>query len=447
MTWGQRGIWHAIERNLPGHYNVCVSVPVPPDVPADVGTVAGAVGRLLDRHEALRTRILVADGEPRQVVERAGTLPLEVAEFAAADPHRLVEPCRAAPFDYPAGDLPVRVVLNTANGTVREILLVLCHVAVDMQAVFIVCADLTALLAGEPLSAPGPQPLDLARRQQEAAARRRSATSVEYWITESRRIRSPMFVDAGPPQRPPFRSAVLTSPAVGAGARILATRHGVTDSTVYQAACAALLGRWTGQRRCHLRMITDNRFWPGHREIVTHLCQLGLFVLDLPADTGFVDLLAETERAALRAHWHAYYDQGELDRAIDELQRGTGGTGHADCYFNDSRFDGPPVWTVTSKPATDDAPKPLPYGDGTAPVRDADVWRATALSTFGWQRDPGWMQCSFSLRVSGPSAVPSISLSADTRYLPAQEMERFLRAFEDLLVEACRDTTAVDVPR
>lgn len=421
----------AIERNPPAQFNAGVALAVPSRYHADTSALVTAVGLLTRQHEALRTRILSVDGELRQVVERATTPDVEVVEAVDEDVPRLVHQLRARPFDYTRGDLPVRIVLTSSGGAVRYVLLAFCHMAVDLFALGIVYRDLLTLLAGDPVPPPGIQPSDVAHRQRTPAGQRRSASAVEYWSTQLRKLAAPMFSGTESAVRPKFRSALLVSPAAGAAARLIADRHGVGDGVVLQHACVALLRRFTGHRTCHLKTFNNNRFWPGHDEVVATLSQSGLFVSDQDPETPFDEALRHTGRAVMFAHRHAYYDQYELDGELDRIRQDMPAGFRLDSYFNDARSDGPQIWTGTSKPTFDPAPDVAI--DATDP---AAVRKATALTSFGWLEDPEWMRCNFSMRIFGAPAAPRFSLSANTQHLTAYEMERFLLDLESLLVEA-----------
>src|ERR1700722_11308002 len=83
LTWGQRSIWRAITWLGEGahYFNVRRIVQLPQAVPVD--RALDALGRLVDRHEALRSRWYAIDGEPVQEVVAGGTI--EVSILAAGD--------------------------------------------------------------------------------------------------------------------------------------------------------------------------------------------------------------------------------------------------------------------------------------------------------------------------------------------------------------------------
>lgn len=431
LTWGQQGIWSAIRRHRAGHFNAGLIVPLVDRPGMDLTAVVGGIEQLLARHDALRTRIRTVAGELRQVVATAGTLPVEVDEChdddVTAVTDGLFSRLHSQPFEHDH-DLPFRVgVVRTETG-VRQIALIFCHSAADLAAMHIVARDLDLLLGGQTLPDRAIQPLELAQRQRSAALQRRSAQAVTWWTTTRRRLPVALFTDRVDNDEPRFRNARLHSRAVGPAVRRIAAEHDANTSTVFQAACAVLVGRRTGHRAVAMSSITGNRFWPGHAEVVSNLCQLGLFALDLTTCLTLADLLHNTELAAMVAYRNAYYDQQAMDRAVDMVRRERGGDQFADCYYNDGRID---------EPAT---------GVGADP-KDTDLRRLQAGTTVAWLPDPELIQCRFSLRVMGTVEQPVVSLSADTRYVPSADIERFLLEYEAVLVQAATGAAALGITR
>src|SRR5690349_2593352 len=76
LTWGQQEIWQTMRRT--GRtLNIGGVVALPPG--ATVAEFATMLGRLVGRHQALRTRLRQVDGEaPQQVVSASGTVNLEI---------------------------------------------------------------------------------------------------------------------------------------------------------------------------------------------------------------------------------------------------------------------------------------------------------------------------------------------------------------------------------
>lgn len=82
LAWGQRAIWGAIRDVGPGsdhYYNVPRIVRLPRSWRIGPDAAVAAIGRLLARHDALRSR-LCQDGQadPLQTVEARGAIAVEV---------------------------------------------------------------------------------------------------------------------------------------------------------------------------------------------------------------------------------------------------------------------------------------------------------------------------------------------------------------------------------
>jgi hypothetical protein len=432
LTWGQRGMWEATQRNPPGHFNIPVSLPVPRRPATSVAVAAAAIGGLVSRHESLRTRIVTGDPEPLQVVARRGRLPVDVVEaggdpmgggpvvtddidaVAAALRTRLAAPA----FDH-ARDWPLRVGLVTVDGQVRRIALVFCHLAADWHGITVALRDLRLLLRGSAPPAATTHPLDLARWQR-TAGQAHSRRAVAYWTAASRTIPPTMFaVDGDPPDRPHER-AVLTSRALDLAARVIAARQRVSTSTVLLAATAALVGAATGHERCALNTLVHNRFQADHAGVVGMLAQLGLVVVDVGGAPPFADLVTRTWQAAMLAYRNAYYDQVAVDGALARVGRERGAPVNPYCCFNDQRA------TVDTEP-DGGAAGALP---GAAEVRAALAGTTVGVSPHAR------LNCRFCLRLEPASGTLRVLLLADPRCFPGSHSGQFLRDLERLVVDA-----------
>ncbi|NEC17754.1 condensation domain-containing protein, partial [Streptomyces parvus] len=172
LTWGQRAIWHAIRRTAPNdhYFNIGRVLPLADrGRPATVAATLDALARLIERHEALRTRLVPSaayDG-PSQWLADTGSLSVTIAPAtglpeAAAEAEALLDRLSATRFDYPA-EWPLRAALVTVGDRVTHAVLVLCHLAADGHAAEVLVRDLRLLVrrgsAGRP---PATTPLDLA---------------------------------------------------------------------------------------------------------------------------------------------------------------------------------------------------------------------------------------------------------------------------------------------
>jgi hypothetical protein len=417
FTWGQVAIWKSVLMLRPEDFvlNIQRVFTVPARAVADVPAVAAAFSVLLGRHEALRTTFHDHDGVLTQSVAATGRLPLGVVTAppaqAAAVAQALSPQLAATTFDYPA-ELPVRVTLVCTGDRVSHCVLAFNHVAVDIHAVGVVLRELRTLLVHRTVpEPPAAQPLDVADRERGASADR-SARSVAYWLARHREIPPVQFRPVRPGPHATYAQLVVTSPAAYQAAVTLAARHRASTSTVILAATAQLITRWTGHRVCALHTFVNNRYQPGHADLVLPMNQLALVTVDTGGDADLDRLVPVTWKAALTAYRHAYYDQAALDDALAALERDTGIETDPLYGFNDQR-----------RPDPEDCPpavgSPAPTTRAWVPVPNSN-WRF-----YLELRDAA----------DGPDALCAL-LTADTRYLPEEAMDAFLRDLETTLCTA-----------
>jgi hypothetical protein len=390
LTWGQRHVLRAAGSAAPQVRVVPVS-----DLPAP--RAAEAVGRLVGRHEALRTR---RTGEDEQRVFDTGTLAVELVRCGPGESMFAAEQARerlAGPFDHGA-DWPLRVALIAPGDGIRHVVLACSPLAVDHDGMELVVEDLSQLLRGvSPAALPapaGPQPVDDARLQRSEYGARLTGRAIRYWTEELGRLE--LAAARGSGER---HAATLRSAAMGTAAHAIAGRHGVSAATVYLAATAGLVGALTQGRTTGLRTVVSNRFYPDRRESVAAIAQDGVLVLDLGAPT-FGELIQLAWRETKRAHRFARYDPDLLADAV--------ATPPFAC-FDDSRLGRREV------PA-------LP--------EEAALRSAAERTSLTWTRARNGE--AFAVLVDGAG----VTVRADGGVVSRSDLECWLRALEGLLISA-----------
>ncbi|GAA4716525.1 condensation domain-containing protein [Phytohabitans rumicis] len=423
LTWGQRALWTAIQRR--GAEQALMSmrrvVAVPRGAPADVDSVARAIGVLIGRHSSLRTRIQTLDGQPYQVVVDSGELPLLSREAGepdggAAVAHAVAEELAAAPFDH-AGEWPQRVALVRDGDRVRQVALAFSHTTVDFRAVEILLRELRLLLLRGHVRTPAPlQSVDIARLEQ-GPDRARSERAVAHWVSGYDQLPTDTLPPVGPPLTPRFQRVVLVSEAADTAIRLAATRHRVTSTTVLLAAVAVVISVWSGTDVCGMHSMVHNRALDGYRDAIAKLNQVGLVVVDTRDRPSFAELLSRVFRAAVRGYRHAHYDPAQLRAAFQAAGHPYENGVSPHCFFNDIRLS---TDADLFGHATDEA-------DVRAAMRRSTVAVAEGFERFTWR-----------LRVQvldAPRGV-GIAVTGDTAYLPPPVAERFLHDVERVLIEA-----------
>ncbi|MGW0506650.1 condensation domain-containing protein [Micromonospora sp. NPDC003241] len=424
LTWAQQVLLRSIARFGSNHrfLNLRRIVPVSPRAGVAVTTATRAVGALVSRHSALRTRLPVSDGEARQEIAPTGLFPLLVCDGTSDGTQaarRAAERLGDVAFDHSA-EWPLRVALVTVDDRVRQIVLVFSHTTVDAHAAEIVLRDLRLLLLRGGLPTPaGPQSADVARLQHGPDSRR-SQRAVAYWLREFDRLPRQPLVPAGPGLEPHLRRGVLVSSALDRAARLVAARHRVSVSAALLAGYQAMAARTSGHELSGLFPMSHNRFRTEYAQAVANLGQIGFCAVDLAGCTDFADLLHRVWAASLNGLRHAYYQPSALRHAFEERGIDYETAFHPHHYFNDVRL-------------------PLGGLDQPPEVTRDELRAATARSSFSWTA--GLTAASWHLLahvVDEPDAV-GVTLTVDTRHLAMDSVEPFLRGMEELLVEAAFD--------
>ncbi|MGN7457654.1 non-ribosomal peptide synthetase [Paenibacillus pasadenensis] len=277
-----------------------------------------ALRRLVERHEALRTRFGWSDGHPVQIVERdvvltaerlAGTLEEASAGFVR-------------PFDLTQAPLLRAGLLRDERG--GALLLDMHHIVSDGLSLNALARDFAAFYDGR-------EPEPLALRLVDAAVWQRS------WLETPERERQERYWKsklAGPlpaldlplasprPDRPDGRGgrvARMLSEPVRRSALRLAEQLEATPYQVLLAAYAALLYRMTGEEDLIVGTPAGGRFHPDLQPVV------GMFVQTLPlrlpaaGASSFRELVAAAGRASVEA-----MDHGQLPFELLAASLGAG---------------------------------------------------------------------------------------------------------------------------
>ena len=435
LTWGQRAIWHAIGRTAPNdhYFNIGRVLPLADrGAPVDLPRLAGALTALLVRHEALRTRIAAgADGEPRQRLYAEGTVEVHVhdepdPDGSGAAAESLLSSLTSRRFDY-AREWPVRFGVVRHEGRITHVVLALCHLATDGHGAEVLIRDLRLLARrGSAGPACAETPLDLARHQASPAGRRSGVAALAHWEKGLRQAPPTMFpTPVAAPRTPRFWTGRLVSAALPRAVEALAAAHRVSGSTVLLTASAALVAADQGHSVAAVMPIAGNRAAQDHRTLVSTLSQDALFVLrmdEVPGpDADFTDLLAGAWPAALAGYRAASYDPAAWDALVDRVAQQRGTEVHPYCCFNDMR--------LAERPAT---PRTAPHADELAALRRRSVLDFPATQDR--------VACRYCLHVSGDDSALTVTLTADTAFLPPAAIHAHLRAIEEVVVSSSAGT-------
>ncbi|MCB7135529.1 condensation domain-containing protein [Cellulosimicrobium marinum] len=360
-TWGQTAIRRALAALAPLDHQFNLTWGGPLDRPVPVATALRVVRDVVERHDALRTRLVPrGDGYAQEltahaavpvVEERVATV-AEVPVVAARLRHELW----GAPFAY-ARELPVRAGLVTVGDAVHHAVVVVAHTAADGWALPVLDADLVALASGTPLPALDGTwtPLDEAAWQASPAGRRHDDAARARVLRTMRAAPAETFPPRPPggtptstgaptsPGVPPaaprarYRQTVLRSRRLGPAADRLAARWRVSPAVVLLAASCRALADAAGRDDVVLQVMSSNRFRPALARSVATVAMEGLLHVD-GLDAPFEDVTARVWRAAMTAYRSAYYDK---DRLVHDAASDLDARHDTTCWYNDRRGTGP----------------------------------------------------------------------------------------------------------
>jgi hypothetical protein len=397
--------------------------------------VTGAIGRLISRHESLRTLFTVgAAGELAQQVTASGELLVEIHEGGGRlnTAEALVKQRLNAPFALDR-EWPIRAAVITSGGHPAKVLLVLTHMAADFASLGIIARDFRRLMSNSTsraLEPPVLHPLDQAKLEMSPMARSRAEAAVRYWATTLRATPQCMLAVPGyATQISDSRMATLRSRAAALALARIADRTHASQSVVILAAVATLLGLRTVNDRCQITALCANRFARASRDYVGTIAQDALIAIDLTAGT-FDGIIQATRTAAMTAYYHSQYDADSLWQMIDDVGEDRGTEYHRDCVLND----------LNGAAVQDQA------GHVGGSLEKDDAANAMWDTRLVWaEADP--RPLLFYFEVFGLSRHDvSLSVWADQTRFPAADVEDFLFGVERLLVAAERgDVPARDI--
>jgi amino acid adenylation domain-containing protein len=331
LSFGQQQLW-LLEQLAPGLplYNIAAAVQIAGHL--ENGSLAAALGGVIDRHEALRTRMSMAaaGGGARHAVAEvapAGATPrLPVLDLGALPPHvREAEAARqqaaeaARGFDLARGPLLRALQLRLAADRHR-LLLTLHHIACDGWSVAILVRELAALYAAATARGAGrapavplpPLPLqyaDFAAWQRRHLAGERLAALTDWWRRQLADLPPPLPLPLDR-VRPPVRSwrgaqrSLPLPPASLVAAAGLGERQQATLFMTLAAVFAALLLRYGGESDVVVGTPVANRARPELEGLIGYFVNTLVLRIDAARDPSFAELVARVRESALAAFAH-----------------------------------------------------------------------------------------------------------------------------------------------
>ncbi|WP_447050613.1 amino acid adenylation domain-containing protein [Streptomyces rosealbus] len=311
-SFGQERLWLLDRLGAGSAYHVAGGLRVSGAL--DVGVLERAVGEVMARHEALRTRFVWADGGLQQVVEEPSPLAVSVGEVAG-DVDSWLASVVEEPFDLAVGPLVRVVVGRVANGE-WVLALVAHHAVVDGWSLGIVMRELGAAYAAfaagaevAPLPELGLQYGDFAAWQRDTVAGEALESGLAHWAgvldgahalelpTSSSRSESRASYDLGV-------LPVVVGGEVAGRVRSVAEAGRATVFQTVLASFAAVLGRWAGQSDVVLGTPVAGRSRSELDDVVGFFVNTLALRVGIEGDPTFAELVERARATTLDALAH-----------------------------------------------------------------------------------------------------------------------------------------------
>jgi amino acid adenylation domain-containing protein len=286
----------------------------------DVAALHAALNRIVERHEALRTRFGSADGAPVQLIAPPemglvlSQVDLSGHSDAQAELERLAAEEASAPFDLARGPLIRGCFIRLADDD-HAVLVTMHHIVSDGWSMGVLINEFSALYSAFSQQQPDPLPALPIQYADYAVWQHRWITGevlqrqLDFWRNHLRGAPALLELptDRPRPAVPDYAGASLSFELDGdttTGLMALSRRHGTTLFMTLLASWAALLARLSGQSDVVIGTPVANR----HRAEIEPL--IGFFVntqalrVDLSGSPSVAELLAQVRTTALAAQAH-----------------------------------------------------------------------------------------------------------------------------------------------
>ena len=298
----------------------------------DIEALRRSFDELVRRHEALRTRFEVHDGEPVQRIAPQLSVALELEDLSAlapgqreAEAQRRAQQEAQAPFDLERGPL-IRARLLRLAPTEHWLLFSLHHIVTDGWSMGVLTRELSALYGayrrGEasPLAELPVQYADYSLWQREWLQGEVLEQQLAYWretLAELPVLELP--TDRPRPMAASYRGARVAfelGEELTGGLKALSRREGTTLFMTLLAAFQVLLYRYSGQEDLAVGVPIAGRSRPELEGLIGFFVNMLVLRGDLSGAPSFKDYLARVRAWALEAYAH---QELQFEKLVEEL--------------------------------------------------------------------------------------------------------------------------------
>jgi len=331
LTEPQQEMWLAVQMGDEAScaYNQCFCLTF--RGPLSVESMENALRRVVDRHEALRTRI-DADGEHQEILAAAHIdLPLiDLSHFdhglRAAEIQRILDMESHQPFDLAAGYL-VRALLIREAPDSHRLILTVHHIVCDGWSSAILFDDLARLFVADRNGLDSPMPdaasyREYVAREVSLASDPQVRADQDYWAgqySDSVPILQ-LPLDRPRPAAKTFRGAcqqMHVDESVYGALKKVGAKHGCTLFVTLLAAFQVLVSRLSGQNDFVAGIPMAGQALLDNQRLVGHCVNMIPLRCQVDPAAGIFDHLKTVRRTFLEAQSHQRLTFGSLVRCLN----------------------------------------------------------------------------------------------------------------------------------
>ncbi|HEY9874808.1 MAG TPA: amino acid adenylation domain-containing protein, partial [Candidatus Obscuribacterales bacterium] len=330
-SFAQQRLWF-LDQLVPGNpfYNVATAIRLTGSL--NFSALEQSFNEIVRRHEALRTKFVMVEGEPMQVITPTLTIPLPVIDLChlpTTEQQTKIEQLAIheakRPFDLTTGPL-LRVTLLQLDAAEYVLLLNLHHIVADGWSIGVLIRELGTLYKAfveekpSPLPPPPIQYADFAEWQREWLQGDVLQTQLDYWRQQLDGISMVNLpTDRPRPPVPTYRGAkqfLELSPSLSQALEALSSEQGVTLFITLLAAFQTLLYRYTQQEDIAIGSAIANRNRSEIEGIIGFFVNSLVLRTNLGGNPTFLELLRRVKEVAI-ASWS--HQDLPFEKLVEEL--------------------------------------------------------------------------------------------------------------------------------
>ena len=420
LSWAQKRLWF-LDRLQPGSafYNVVVACELHGDL--KVPLLERSLSEIIRRHGALRTRIVVVDGEPVQKVEESIEFRLQLldlsnqegAEDRKKQAQEVVTVEAAKPFDLGSAPL-LRAILVRLGEREHILQLSIHHIVVDEWSMGVLQQEM-ALLYGayargqeSPLKEMPLQYADYTLWQAQWLQGEVFARQMEYWTEQLAGMPEVLELptDKPRPAIPQHRGsieAVAISGDYWEKLKWFSRQQGFTDFMTVLAIYQVLLLRYTGQTDFGVGTPITNRNHVRMEGMIGFCVNTLIMRADLSGEPTFRKVLGRVKKATLEAFDH---QDLPLEKLVEELSP-------------ERQISSSPLFQVT-----------FTFMNGKAIALELP---GVELRPMVWENTTSKYDLAL---LAADGEIPKLAFNYDTELFDADTIQRMLHHFGRLLASA-----------